>query len=41
MFIGSMAECALLLGLQGILEGLLYEETDVREARYGIARDDL
>lgn len=36
-----MAECALLLGLQGVLEGLLNEESDVREARDDIASDNL
>jgi len=41
MVIGPMAEGALLLGLQGVLEGLLYEEADVREAGDDIARDDL
>jgi hypothetical protein len=41
MVIGSMAEGALLLALQGVLEGLLYEEADVREAGDDIASDDL
>lgn len=41
MIIGPMAEGALLLALQGILQGLLYEEADVREAGDDIARDDL